>query len=81
MYDPMNPPDQGIPADPLPADLPEGDSGEVTDDDVEEPVFDAYAGTVDPVNPETLISSFVQDDEQDRIEGLMREGDSDDTQA
>ena len=51
MYDPMDPPAQGIPADPLPPELPEGDSGEVRDDDVEEPVFDAYAGTVDPVDP------------------------------
>ncbi len=52
MYDPMNPPAAGIPADPLPDDLPEGDSGEVTDEDVPEPVFDPYAGTVDPVDPE-----------------------------
>jgi hypothetical protein len=42
MHDPMNPPDAGIPADPLPDDLPEGDSGEVTDEDVPEPVFDPY---------------------------------------
>ena len=46
MYDPLDPPAQGIPADPLPADLPEGDSGEVTDDGVEEPVFDPYKGQV-----------------------------------
>ncbi len=44
MYDPMNPLAAGIPADPLPDDLPEGDSGEVTDEGVEEPVFDAYRG-------------------------------------
>ncbi len=44
MYDPMNPPAVGIPADPLPDDLPEGDSGEVTDEGVEEPVFDPYDG-------------------------------------
>ncbi len=44
MYDPMDPPDGGIPADPLPDDLPEGDSGEVTDEGVEEPIFDAYGG-------------------------------------
>ncbi len=44
MYDPMNPPAAGIPADPLPDDLPEGDSGEVTDEGVEEPVFDPYGG-------------------------------------
>ncbi len=42
MYDPMNPPAAGIPANPLPDDLPEGDSGEVTDEGVEEPVFDPY---------------------------------------
>ena len=42
MYDPMDPPAAGIPADPLPDDLPEGDSGEVTDEGVEEPVFDPY---------------------------------------
>ena len=48
MYDPMNLPAAGIPADPLPDDLPEGDSGEVTDEDVPEPIFDPYAGTVDP---------------------------------
>ncbi len=52
MYDPMNPPAAGIPADPLPDDLPEGDSGEVTDEGVEEPIFDPYAGTIDPVDPE-----------------------------
>ncbi len=40
--DPVNPPAGGIPADPLPDDLPEGDSGEVTDEDVPEPVFDPY---------------------------------------
>ena len=43
MYDPMDPPAQGIPADPLPPELSEGDSGEVRDDDVEEPIFDPYA--------------------------------------
>ena len=67
MYDPMNPPAAGIPADPLPDDLPEGDPGEVTDEGVEEPVFDSYAGTIDPVDPE-----------QERIVGLMREGVADD---
>ena len=46
MYDPMNPPAAGIPADPLPDDLPEGDSGEVTDDDVEEPIFENVADEV-----------------------------------
>lgn len=33
MYDPMDPPAQGIPADPLPDDLPEGDSSEVVEDE------------------------------------------------
>ncbi len=32
MYDPMDPPVEGIPADPLPEDLPEGESGEVEDE-------------------------------------------------
>jgi hypothetical protein len=45
MYDPTDPPAGGIPADPLPDNLPEGDSGEVTDEDVSEPVFDPYGGT------------------------------------
>ena len=61
MYDPMDPPKEGIPADPLPPDIVEGESGEVTDEDNEEPIFDPYAGTVDPNDPE-----------QDRIEALMR---------
>ncbi len=46
MYDPMDPPATGIPADPLPDDLPEGDSGEVTDEDVPEPVFANVADIV-----------------------------------
>ncbi len=33
MYDPENPPAQGIPADPLPDDLPEGDPSEVVEDE------------------------------------------------
>jgi hypothetical protein len=44
MYDPMNPPDGGIPADPLPADLPEGEAEEVSDFRTPEPVFDPYDG-------------------------------------
>ncbi len=42
MYDPTNPPAGGIPADPLPDDLPEGEAEEVDDVDVPEPVFDPY---------------------------------------
>ncbi len=43
MYDPMNPPAEGIPADPLPDDLPEGDSGEVTDENNPEPEFERFS--------------------------------------
>ena len=42
MHDPMNPPAGGIPADPLPDDLPEGEAEEVDDVEVPEPVFDPY---------------------------------------
>jgi hypothetical protein len=42
MYDPTDPMAERVLADPLPADLPEGDSGEVTDEGVPEPAFDAY---------------------------------------
>ncbi len=48
MHDPLNPPAGGIPADPLPDDLPEGDSGEVDDVDVPEPSF----VTNDEISPE-----------------------------
>ena len=34
--------DVGTPADPLPDDIPEGDSGDVTDEGDDEPVFDPY---------------------------------------
>ena len=59
MYDPMNPPVAGIPADPLPDDLPEGDSGEVTDDGVEEPVFDPYYSDVEVTDRDTLEAALV----------------------
>ena len=43
MYDPENPPVEGIPADPLPDDLPEGDPSEVVEDeDAFEPTFENF---------------------------------------
>jgi hypothetical protein len=88
MYDPMNPPAGGIPADPLPDDLPEGEAEEVDDTDLDEPIFDPYAGTVDPVDPEqlTALERGLADANAGRIVSRplrsdeMRE-DDDDTQA
>ncbi len=39
-YDPMDPPTEGIDADPLPEEIHEGDSGEVNDKNNAAPVFE-----------------------------------------
>ncbi len=43
LHDPENPPAEGIPADPLPPEIPEGDSGDVTDEGDDEPEFETFS--------------------------------------